>query len=37
MFPSNIISWMMNIPIYDYFEANEEARKSLNAKELFNK
>jgi len=28
---------MMNIPVYPMFEANEEAKKSLNAKELFDK
>ena len=37
MFPSNIVAWMMNIPVYPMFEANEEAKKSLNAKELFDK
>lgn len=37
MFPSNIVASMMNIKTYPMFEANEEAKKSLNAKELFDK
>ena len=37
MFPSNIIASMMNLPTYPMFEADEEAKKNLNAKELFDK
>lgn len=37
MFPSNIVAGMMNIKAYDMFEASEEARQSLDAKDLFNK
>jgi len=36
MIPYNIIAWMMNIPHYDYFEADEKARERLDAKKLFN-
>ena len=35
MIPYNFIAWMINIPHYDFFEADEKARQSLNAKELF--
>lgn len=37
MFPSNIVAWMMTFKVYEMFEANAEAKKSLNANELFNK
>ena len=37
MIPYNLVAWNMNLPNYDYFEASEEAKKPLNAKELFNK
>jgi len=37
MFPSNIVASMMTIKKYDMFEASEESKKSLDAKELFNK
>ena len=36
MIPYSLIAWNMNLPNYDYFEADTEAKKSLNAKELFN-
>ena len=36
-FPSNIIAGMMTIKEYDMFEASEESKKSLDAKELFTK
>ena len=34
-FPSNIIAWMMTIEKYEMYEADENARKSLDAKKLF--
>ncbi len=37
MFPSNIVASMMTLEKYDMFEASVESKKSLNAKELFNK
>ena len=37
MFPSNLIAWFMTIKEYDMFEAWSEAKKSLDAKELFAK
>lgn len=37
MFPSNIIASFMTIKQYEMFEASQEARKSLDAKELFSK
>ena len=37
MFPSNIVAAMMTIKDYAMFEANAEAKQSLNAKELFAK
>ena len=36
MIPYSWIAWGMNLPNYDYFQANEAAKKNLNAKELFN-
>ena len=36
MIPYNLIAWGMNLPDYDYFEADEKAKEALNAKELFN-
>jgi hypothetical protein len=37
MFPSNIIAWMMMIEKYEMYEADENSKKSLNAKDLFDK
>ncbi len=37
MFPSSIVAGFMNLKSYDMFEASEESKKSLDAKELFNK
>ncbi len=37
MFPTNIIVTFISIPKYKYFEADKNAKKSLNAKELFSK
>jgi LemA protein len=34
--PSNIVASFMNIETYLMFESDEEAKKSINAKELFN-
>ena len=36
MFPSNIIAWMMTLPVYDMFEADEVAKVTPKAKDLFN-
>ena len=37
MIPYSWIAWGMNLPNPIYFEADEEAKKRLDAKELFNK
>jgi hypothetical protein len=37
MFPSSIVAWFMNLKEYNMFEATQEAKVSLDAKELFTK